>query len=323
MARRVNISQLNNQMRQAQQRAQRQLKQQVDKANRQIKQEVDRVNRENKRAVDKVNRQLKQEHQQRQQKVRREVSTYNQKVATHNARVRSNRQRLANELRRLSSHQSTPALGQYKTSVDTVTQRYESMETQAEAGRLGEGYNEILDLSEREAANNAAVANALLDDEQDADSKLEVFPENPAVLDFLKTFSGDLVARWEGAIFALSAKNPDAARHFCTSSREIITQILEQRATDKTVIEERSECEMTQHNKPTRRAKIGFLLRKMGLWDGALEDFIEADMENIVELFTVFNKGTHGSAGKYSLSQLVEVRRRVEDGLEFLSKIAA
>ena len=54
-----------------------------------------------------------------------------------------------------------------------------------------------------------------------------------------------------------------------------------------------------------------------------LEDFVENDMKNVVELFEVFNEGTHGTAGTFDLGQLRAVRKRVEDGIMFLSRICA
>ena len=53
----------------------------------------------------------------------------------------------------------------------------------------------------------------------------------------------------------------------------------------------------------------------------ALEDFVEQDMENIVQLFEVFNTGTHGSAGTFDMPQLLAIRKRVEDGIMFLTEI--
>ena len=50
-----------------------------------------------------------------------------------------------------------------------------------------------------------------------------------------------------------------------------------------------------------------------------LEAFVEADMNNVVDLFQVFNEGTHGSAGKFGLAQLRMIRKRVEDAIMFLS----
>ena len=53
----------------------------------------------------------------------------------------------------------------------------------------------------------------------------------------------------------------------------------------------------------------------------SLEQFVEDDIENIVQLFNVFNKGTHGAAGTFDLPQLGAVRKRVENGIMFLTEI--
>ena len=52
-----------------------------------------------------------------------------------------------------------------------------------------------------------------------------------------------------------------------------------------------------------------------------LEQFVEDDIENIVQLFDVFNKGTHGAAGTFDLSQLDAVKKRVENWIMFLTEI--
>ena len=44
---------------------------------------------------------------------------------------------------------------------------------------------------------------------------------------------------------------------------------------------------------------------------------VESDMNNVIELFEVFNEGTHGSAGAFDLPQLQAIRKRVEDGITF------
>lgn len=38
--------------------------------------------------------------------------------------------------------------------------------------------------------------------------------------------------RWKGALFSLSPTNPDAAQHFCTSAREVLTSMLDIAAPD-------------------------------------------------------------------------------------------
>ena len=76
--------------------------------------------------------------------------------------------------------------------------------------------------------------------------------------------------------------------------------------------------ELTQQGTPSRRAKIRYFLRKNGMNQEELENLIETDMNNVVDLFHIFNKGTHGSAGAFNRSQLQAIRMRTEDGIMFL-----
>ena len=100
-----------------------------------------------------------------------------------------------------------------------------------------------------------------------------------------------------------------------------MTQILDIYAPDNEVLVALPNCDRTDRGTPTRRAKLGFFLKRKGLGVDVLEDFVEEDMENIVQLFHVFNEGTHGSAGTFQLTQLKSIRKRVEDGIFFLSRI--
>ena len=52
-------------------------------------------------------------------------------------------------------------------------------------------------------------------------------------------------------------------------------------------------------------------------------DFAEADITNILELFHVLSDGMHGAAGKYEFEKLVQVKKRVEQGINFLCEISA
>jgi len=51
-------------------------------------------------------------------------------------------------------------------------------------------------------------------------------------------------------------------------------------------------------------------------------DFAEADITNILELFHVLSGGTHGAAGRYEFEKLVQVKKRVEQGINFLCEIS-
>ena len=72
---------------------------------------------------------------------------------------------------------------------------------------------------------------------------------------------------------------------------------------------------------PTRRAKIHYCLDRRGLGNEALEDFTEANIKNLSVLFKDLNSGAHGPAGRFSLPQLIAIKTRVEDAIEFICEI--
>ena len=291
MARRFSSSQLRSKLRQAQQKQ----RQAITKYN-------DAVRRHN-------------------QGVRTAVNRYNQVVRTHNERVRANRRRLASELARLQSQPTiTTRYVVYRTSVRTLQKSYSRLEASADSQQLDARYNRLLDLSEREAANSAEVTNHILGDEEAGSGAVDGLADAD-LLDGLRRISTDLNDRWNGAVFSLHPQNPDAARHFCTSAREILTQILQLKAPDDDVVTLLPDCELTQDGSPTRRSKIRYFLARRDMMAESLEQFVEDDIENIVQLFSVFNKGTHGVAGTFDLPQLRAVRKRVENGIAFLLDI--
>jgi hypothetical protein len=124
-------------------------------------------------------------------------------------------------------------------------------------------------------------------------------------------------------LFSLHPANPDASRHFCTSAREIFTSILETRAPDEAVKHTVPNCPLTSDGRPTRRARVHFALMRKGVAIDALADFVQVDIDNILELFAVFNDGTHGSAGRFRFEQPMAIKTRVEDGISFLHQVFA
>ncbi len=290
MVRRITASQWNSKVRQAQQK--------------------------HRQAIGKYNSEVRAYNQ----KVNQAVNKYNSEVSAHNARVRANRQRLKNEIARLSRQTVTTRYVTFRPSVNEVQSAYERLEHAADSSGYDDRYNEILDLSEREAANNAGLMNALLGDAQSSNEQPPNAPESP-LSPILQAISGELADRWRGALYSLSPQNPDAARHFCTSAREIIARILDTKAPDSSVAAAMPDCDRTQQGTPTRRAKIRYFLHLQGINKDELVAFIESDMDNVVDLFDVFNMGTHGSAGTFDFAQLQAIRKRVEDGIMFLSRL--
>ncbi len=263
-----------------------------------------------------------------QSKVRREVNKanrelsssvrqYNQAVRSYNTKVKQDRARINRELQKFSKSSATT---QYTISVRTLNTSYQQVSARYDNIDSPTDFENIFYSSiEQENANSIATANVL------ANQPSEPMPEpltDTEITDQLIYFSPDLDKRWKGALYSLSPDNPDATRHFCTSSREIFSDLLELKAKDKDVFERYPDCEKTDRGNATRRWKIKYLLNKKGINHQEVEDFVEKDISNILELFHTLSDGTHGEAGKYDDVKLHSVKKRVEDGIIFLSTIA-
>ncbi len=211
----------------------------------------------------------------------------------------------------------------FRASVTSVHSAYTRLEDVAAVRVLTPQENFLLDLSEREAANSVGVLNALLDrGGTPAGEDQAGLLQQTSITDELAVVSQDFDDRWRGALYSLSPSNPDAARHFCSSSREIFAGILERKAPDLAVLSAIPDCRRTDQGNPTRRSKIRYLLQEKGIECDELATFVDTDIKNIIELFDLLNAGTHGDAGQYDLRELSAIKRRVEDGLVFLCRIS-
>lgn len=202
-----------------------------------------------------------------------------------------------------------------RDSAYDIYQRFEQVERQAQSSQ---GVSDLLAPTEKEASNSAAVAQSLV-------SEAPLTPEemdDSGILEYLAGFSEDLCDRWKGAMYALNPLNTDAARHFCTSVREIFVEILDKWAENADVVAADPNYEKTQQGTPTRRAKIRYLLKLKGADSPEMLGFVEKDIEDILQLFYVFNEATHGAAGKHGFAKLQSIRQRVEGGIMFLAAIA-
>lgn len=291
MAKRINISQLRSKLRQIES---------------QRRQAIARYNQK----VRKYNQSLCD--------LRAAIDRYNREVRSYNARRRQHYQRLQTELTRLRSRTSTRH-AEFRASVNHLHETYTRLERSASTRTLSSVENYFLDLSEREAANSLGVLNAL-----DADQLPEEQAEfqRTAITDEVAVISEDLDARWRGALFALNPQNPEAARHFCTSAREIFVEILELKAPDDAVFAAMPNCQRTDRGNATRRSKMSYLFAQKGVGLAELADFANDDIGNVMELFELLNSATHGTAGRFNLPALGAIKRRVEDGLVFLSRLA-
>lgn len=277
-----------------------------------IKSQMRQIEQKQKRAIIDYNRAVKQYNE----KVNRAIREYNSYVRSHNANVRRNRQIIAQERAKLQSR--TTISTTYTISMQTMQQRYALVDSIYAPGvEVTPQQDMILNLIEQEHANSLITANAVENDELPEDNTEDIDIGNK-----LLVVSEDLHNRWKGAVFSLSPLNPDAARHFCTSTREIFTEFIELKAPDQDVFKFNPKCEKTERGNATRREKIRYMMRNKQM-DESVSAFVEADITNILELFHVLSDGTHGAAGRYEFQKLVQVKKRVEQGINFLCEIAA
>lgn len=282
----------------------------------QIRSAIRQAQNKQKQSIDKYNREVRQHNQ----KVKQTVNNYNNEVRRHNARVRANRKKIVSELRRLQSSNSV-RYQVIQTSAITLNNYYERLDAGGTTLENVNHGNEFLDLSERENANSLALSNIL-------ESETDESNINPSDLlrteidGILQKLSPDLSNRWRGALFSLNPQNPDAARHFCTSAREVFVQILDMNAPDEKVLVKYPSCDTTPSGQPTRKEKIRYLLGRCGLLTAEAVDFVDEDVKNVLALFRVFNDGTHGSSGKFGLNKLMSIKTRVEDGITYLFSIS-
>lgn len=311
--RRNEINRYNQAVRQHNQKVDQQIRAHND-AVRRHNQEVERQARSRNDAVNAYNREVSRYNQQ----LKRAIDQHNQKVRSHNARVRSDSEALK---RQVNALRSRPTEVRYVTVQTSTYDLYDQLQRIDQTPTSSSERNILVELSERESRNSLNVMDALLSDTATENSILSD-QEDTSIVECLQALSEDLCNRWKGAVFSLNPANPDAARHFCTSVREVFTEILERTAPDSDVITSDPNCQRTQQGKPTRKAKIVYLLRQKGINDEAMGNFIDVDIKNIVDLFYVFNEATHGAAGKHAFGKLQAIKRRVEDGIMFLANIA-
>lgn len=290
----------------------------------QLKSAVQKAQRDQKQAIENYNRAVRKHNAAVTKAVNdynREVRTYNSKVRTHNRQVENQRQRIKQEIARLNSRPSGATFVTYRASTKALVNTYETVEARL-ASRPGSPADQrFLDLASDEAANSVYLANALEGDGDSGDDPTEDELRAPSMASELAAFGEDLVNRWTGALYALSPQNPDAARHFCTSAREVVVTMLDISAPDAAVRKDDPVCEMTEQGAVTRRSKVSYLLRRHGVTMEGITDLVAEDIDNVLSLFRTFNDGTHGHAGRFTMTELSAIRTRVESAIGFIYEV--
>lgn len=282
----------------------------------QFRSELRRIEQKQRQAINDYNRQVRKVNDHN----KRVVDNYNREVRAHNARVRSNRDRLRRELARLNSRSIvTVRFVTYRSSVQTLQRSFTRIE-QASAQGTWTASDDLFEMAEGETANSVAVLNALLD-EPSVDIGDDARLRLTAITTELTDIDPDFDARWRGALFSLNPANPDAARHFCTSCREILVGILDLKAPDYEVLATLPNVERTETGQVRRREKIRYCLSLRGQQDEELIVFVDDDIDNVMDLFADLNPATHGKAGQYDLVQLDAIKARAEGAIQCLHRV--
>lgn len=277
----------------------------------QFRSKLRQIENKQRQAINNLNRGIRQYNNN----VKRAVSNYNSAVRQYNSTVRRNRQIINSNIHKLNS--ATFSIT-FNSSLSVMQQRYYTVnEVYDDYSSVTPRQNTILDLVEQEQANSVVIAQIIEDPNQQIENTADI-----EIGDKLMNVSVDLNNRWRGAIYSLNPQNPDAARHFCTSAREIFTEFIELKAPDNEVFEYNPCCEKTERGNATRREKIRYMMRNLQM-DACVADFAEADITNILELFHILSDGTHGEAGRIDMTTLLQVKKRVEQGINFLCEISA
>jgi len=274
--------------------------------------------------MNRIQSQLRQAESKAKQAARdynRAVDSYNREARAHNARVRANRARLQQALRQLQSQPTaTTRFVTHRASVQSVQQSFVRLETAADNGTWADN-RDLLDLAEGEAAASAETLNALLTERAAEIAEDEARLRDTTITSELLDLGGDLDSRWRGALFALSPRNPDAARHFCTSTRELLTDLVDHCSTDAEVLAANPSAPRTDQGSVSRRARIMHRLALRGDASNELAEFVEVDVDEVITLMKEASDGTHGPVGRLDTFELEVFKARAEGVIKFLHTV--
>jgi len=301
----------------------------IDEYNRKVKQHNSKVARD----IDKYNRDVKKHNDQLKQQQNREikrvndfnkkqVDDYNRRVRDYNSAQRLQRSQLQNAVTKFNQSRNSYLTNQtsalYTKSVGVLENSYEILDNYNQTNNI-EDNSILFDYPTQETSNSVQLYNSITGfDNGEVLNPMDL--KKTVVEEKLFDLSAELGKRWRGAIYSLNPENPDAARHFCTSIREIFIQLIDLKAPDQIVLNHNPNCNL-YNGKPARREKISYMLTGQGNSSSQLVNFVDADIDDLITLFRTLNDGTHGSAGTFNVQQLLKLKKRAEDSIIFITAL--
>lgn len=291
-----------------------QYKAMIAKYNREVKRHNQKINQK----INKYNQDVKKHNSER----KRQIDKYNREVRKVNAEREKNRRQLSRAIRKFNNSRNiTTTTVYYRESVRQLENDYNHLENRtADYSNYSEHQEDLIKNYPAQEANNSVQLFNSLNGIDDGDYIDPEELQKTYIEEQLNKLSIDMGSRWRGALFSLNPDNPDAGRHFCTSVREVYIQMLEIKAPDEMVKSSFPDCELYQ-GKPNRRAKIKYVLTEKSLHSKSFENFVDSDIDELLSIFRTLNDGTHGSAGRFSIQQLLKLKKRVEDSIQFIAEL--
>lgn len=148
------------------------------------------------------------------------------------------------------------------------------------------------------------------DIQQETESSLE---------ELIGNLNVELMGLLHGARQSLESINPDKVRHFATSLRELFTHVLHALSPDEKIKNWSSSPDHYDKGKPTRRARLLYICRSLN--HDPFSDFLEKDIDAVLEFLRLFQRGTHEIISPYTDFQLKMMLVRMESTLRFLLEI--
>jgi hypothetical protein len=130
----------------------------------------------------------------------------------------------------------------------------------------------------------------------------------------------ELVAMIKGARNALASHNPDRARHLLTSYRELCTHVLHRLSPDEEIKKWSTSSDDYANGRPTRKSRLRYICRNIN--HGPFAGFMDRDIETMVTVFDLLNKGTHEVSTAFNEQQLLALRVKAESAVHFMLMIA-
>lgn len=201
---------------------------------------------------------------------------------------------------------------------EIIAQKPESAKVICELSAL-EVLNSAEVLESVSAAQTEVEVNQREDETEDQESfNTKISGQQAAFAQLLTTInSQDLFHIWEGANIALnSIDNPDYARHFASSLRELFTQILHRLSPDDEIRKWTRDENHFHSGRPTRRARLLYICR--GINGDKFSDFVKKDIDSTLALVDLFNSATHEPVSPFTHNQLETMLTKMGGTINFL-----